>query len=107
MENLEIPAAVFGVLPVLAVVITWLVRKVPALAAFGPRNLAALVAFGLSIGLVVAARPVYVPTANVVELLGWILSIGTVVYKTAQVIFDLLTGQLASPDGHAERPAGV
>lgn len=101
MSDFTVPSWVVGILPLVAIVITWVVLRVPVLADLGKRNVAAVVAFVITCIVVWTDHPA-VGGADVMAYAGSIVGLLLYVWKGAQIIYDLLTGQLNTPDGHAE-----
>lgn len=99
METL--PPWVIVFMPLVVLVVTFLANRVPALAQFGPRNIGAVVSFVIA-AIAVATEPPVLAGADVMELAAAVVALVLYWWKTAQVVYDLFTGQLATPDGHAE-----
>lgn len=100
METFEVPSWVVTFMPLVVLVITFLVARIPAFATIGKRNLGAVVACVLAV-IVIALDPPVVAGEGVMEFMG--AAVGLVLYwwKGAQMVYDLFTGQLAAPDTHA------
>jgi len=100
METFDIPAWVITFMPLLVLVVTFLLAKVPAIAEFGPRNIGAVVSCALA-AVVILLNPPVLAGADVMDYLTVIVGLVGYWWKGAQAIFDLFTGQLGLPESHA------
>lgn len=112
LQEIVIPAWVIGLVPVLVMVITYVLAKVPALAAFGKRNIVYVVAAVLGLPVTLAALPAapgFPPfggdlqtfVAALVAWGGWWWAAWLLYTKAAQAVYDLINGQLTTPEGAA------
>lgn len=107
-----LPEWLVSLTPLLIIAITWALNNVPPIAAFGKRNVTAVVAFVLGVPITLAALHLAPIPAFAGDVLAWLndvtLWVGTIwgvwlaQLKTAQAIYDLVNGQLATPSGAAK-----
>lgn len=100
MGEFEVPSWVITFMPLLVLVVTFLVAKVPQLAALGKRNLGAIVACITAI-VVIALNPPVLAGGDVMEYVSAVVALILYWWKGAQIIFDLFTGQIGTPESHA------
>jgi hypothetical protein len=101
MADFVVPGWVVTFMPLLVLAITWLCRRVPELARYGPRNLGAAVSLVIA-AIAVAADPPAVAGADLMEYIASAIAAALYWWKAAQVVYDVFTGQLATPERHAE-----
>lgn len=109
LQEVALPEWVLALATILGPIVAWLVLKVPALAAFGKRNVVAILA---GIVAVPAALNGSLPTPGFPEWSGdiglWLMGLDLFIVgvfgwwvgymKTWQVIYDLFTRQIGPPD---------
>lgn len=101
MSEFTVPSWVVTFMPLVVLVVTYLCAKVPAFAEWGPRNVGAAVSLVLA-GVVLALNPPVIAGANVMDYAGAIVALTLGWWKGAQLIYDLFTGQLGTPEAHAK-----
>ena len=94
-----VPEWVATLLPLIVLGVTFLVNKIPAIAAFGPRNLSAVVAIVIT-AIVVVLNPPALPSGEIMSVIEGFIALMLWAWKGAQTVYDALTGQLMTPSGH-------
>jgi hypothetical protein len=101
MTDFVVPGWLLTFMPLVVLAITFLCARVPALAAYGKRNIGAVVAIVLA-AIVIVLDPPELVAGNAMDYAAAVAAVVTYWWKGAQVIYDLITGQLATPERHAE-----
>lgn len=101
MSDFVVPSWVVTFMPLVVLVVTYLCAKLPAFAEWGPRNVGAVVALVLA-AVCIALDPPVLSGVTVMDYAGALVALTLSWWKGAQIIYDLFTGQLGTPEAHAK-----
>lgn len=100
MAEFEVPSWIVTFMPIIVLAVTWACRRVPQLAQYGPRNIGAAVSLVIA-AIAVIAEPPAVSGADLMTYVASVVAALLYWWKGAQVVYDMITGQLATPERHA------